>query len=307
MSVFFVVSDIHSFCAELRGALGGAGFDSGNPEHSLIVCGDVFDRGPDPIGVYEFLSSIPKERVILIRGNHERLLAELLEKSFPQRHDFMNGTVDTVCDLAGYGRGAFDALTYVEKAAAWAGIAEKAKGSDAAKWALSGDWRDFHEMGRFIFVHGFIPTRLSPGADPRLTTCCYNSASGREYYGGWREGDWDDASWGCPWEQYKAGLFKPEEDAGKTLVCGHWHTSDFYLKLKGIGDYYNAPGPIYYSRGIIGIDGGVSFSLDTMGYVHPQNVMVIDESGRCLAYDPGKRGLVELREEKDRWGEGKSI
>ena len=42
---------------------------------------------------------------------------------------------------------------------------------------------------------------------------------------------WENASWGCPYKIYQAGCFKEEEKNGKILVCGHWHTSDFYNKL----------------------------------------------------------------------------
>lgn len=99
---YFVVSDIHSFYIELKRALDKAGFNKRNKDHTLIVCGDIFDRGPDTLSVYKFLTSIPKKRCILIKGNHELLYEELLDKSFPESHDFSNHTVDTFCQIAGY-------------------------------------------------------------------------------------------------------------------------------------------------------------------------------------------------------------
>ena len=99
---YFVVSDIHSFYSELKKALDIAGFNKRNKDHILIVCGDIFDRGPDTLSVYKFLTSIPKKRCILIKGNHELLYEKLLEKRFPEGHDFSNHTVDTFCQIAGY-------------------------------------------------------------------------------------------------------------------------------------------------------------------------------------------------------------
>ena len=99
---YFVVSDIHSFYVELKRALDKAGFNKRNKDHTLIVCGDIFDRGPDTLSVYKFLTSIPKKRCILIKGNHELLYEKLLEKKLPESYDFSNHTVDTFCQIAGY-------------------------------------------------------------------------------------------------------------------------------------------------------------------------------------------------------------
>ena len=57
MKKYFCVSDIHGFFFELKRALHEAGFNKKNPEHILIVCGDIADRGPNPKEVYEFLKS----------------------------------------------------------------------------------------------------------------------------------------------------------------------------------------------------------------------------------------------------------
>ena len=59
------------------------GIDKENPEHILVVLGDIFDRGKETLEVYNFLRSLPDERLILIRGNHESLYLSLLDKSFP--------------------------------------------------------------------------------------------------------------------------------------------------------------------------------------------------------------------------------
>ena len=91
-----MVSDIHSFYDELIAGLDKAGFDITNEKHILIVVGDIFDRGKKPLEVYHFLKSLPKERRILIRGNHESLLKQLYIKEYAGDHDYTNGTVDTI-------------------------------------------------------------------------------------------------------------------------------------------------------------------------------------------------------------------
>ena len=97
---YFVTSDIHGYASVLKESLKEKGFDKRNPNHILIVCGDVFDRGTEPLEVYKFLKSIPKKRCILIKGNHESLYFDLLKKKFPESHDFSNGTVRTFCQIA---------------------------------------------------------------------------------------------------------------------------------------------------------------------------------------------------------------
>ena len=99
---FFVVSDVHGFYNELIRDLKNAGWDDNNSNHILIVCGDIFDRGTQPLEVYNFLRSIPKERRILIRGNHEQLFKDLVDRQFPEDHDHSNGTYKTVLNLCGY-------------------------------------------------------------------------------------------------------------------------------------------------------------------------------------------------------------
>ena len=90
----FISSDIHSFFDEWQTALLKSGFDIHNPEHVIVVLGDIFDRGTQPLQVYYFLKALPKERRILIRGNHEILLKELVERGYAESHDYHNGTND---------------------------------------------------------------------------------------------------------------------------------------------------------------------------------------------------------------------
>lgn len=73
---YFVVSDVHGHLDELISALHKAGFDVTDKNHTLVTAGDLFDRGPDSRGVFEFVSSL--NRCIPIMGNHDMFLLEML-------------------------------------------------------------------------------------------------------------------------------------------------------------------------------------------------------------------------------------
>ena len=62
-------------------ALNNSGFDRNNCEHIFVSLGDLLDRGPDPIKCLEFVNSLPEDRRILVRGNHEDLMEEMIARS----------------------------------------------------------------------------------------------------------------------------------------------------------------------------------------------------------------------------------
>lgn len=258
---YFVVSDIHSFYVELKRALDKAGFNKKNKDHTLIVCGDIFDRGPDTLSVYKFLASIPKKRCILIKGNHELLYEELLDKSFPESHDFSNHTVDTFCQIAGYDPEIlttkywrkFDDVPHERIRQAWQEILTEVKQSPITAWLQSDRWKYWHEVGNYIFVHSFIPLK---NLDHMPAYYTYNRKF--EYFKDWRETatgfELEDATWGCPYQQYIDGYFKEEAANGKVLVCGHWVVTDF---RQHINNKWSEDTSIYKFKNIIGLDCGV--------------------------------------------------
>lgn len=76
---YYVVSDIHGYYTELKQTLDEKGFFSDTFPRKLIVCGDVLDRGLEAKAVQQFmLDLIDKNEVVLIRGNHEDLMIDLL-------------------------------------------------------------------------------------------------------------------------------------------------------------------------------------------------------------------------------------
>ena len=249
---YFIVSDIHSCYRPLEKALTDKGFDLNNPEHVLVVLGDTFDRGTDTRKIYDLLANtIPQDRVILVRGNHESLFIDLLQKKFPDGHDFTNGTVSTFVQIVykttktidkynnilinGYNNiiSRWNNKDYDKNAIdiaikTWRQIANKVRKSDIYKWIASDKWQNYWETDKFIGVHSFIPIKPLDDYDPMYLV--YNGLYGlMEYDPDWRnpKANWDAATWGCPYEQFDYGLFKPEADKGKTLIVGHWHCRKF--------------------------------------------------------------------------------
>lgn len=197
---YFVVSDIHSYYDEFIKTLLEKGFDRENEDHTLIVCGDVFDRGPKPIDVMNYLNSLP--RVILVKGNHEYLLEEVLQRHGFQSHDIHNGTDKTVLEFLKKNNEPVEGTWYK---------------STNEILEFFDKFIPYFETEHYIFVHSWIPVddfshykMSSWGLEGRI-----------DYDENWREGNWEEAVWPNPFKYANAGLNK----TGKTIVFGHWHCS----------------------------------------------------------------------------------
>lgn len=270
---YFCISDIHSGFTPMKQALWKAGYRKTNKNHVLIVCGDLFDRLDESVEVYNFIRSIPRSRRILIRGNHEDLLIDLLEKEYPEGHDFSNGTVKTVCAFTGYDE--FD-IKYGQ----WAAVGED--GSYGRQlWSMAVEdfkkmpiyefirnkkyWNNYYELDEYIFVHSFIPVAIKEEYSEFKDWPHYNlSPAVFCEMPNWRtqatEYDWGEARWGNPWKQFKLGLFNTELQNGKILVCGHWHTSDFYNHIDHNDSITIEQCPIYNNHGLIGLDACTAYT-----------------------------------------------
>jgi len=264
---YFICSDIHSFFDEWQEAIISNGFDINNPNHIIVICGDIFDRGTQPLQVYNFIKSLPKERRILIRGNHEILLRELVERGYGENHDRSNGTLDTLYYLQGLpNEGEFNHNFYRETSCEeydsprynqikikyeskrrniWKGLIK-----EIIDWIYSDEWVNYWETNNYIFVHSWIP--LKQHLIEKWGMLFKNKED--EYREDWRNAtqwEWEDAMWGCPWQKAYLKLNK----TGKTIVCGHWHTSDFFNHLtKTKKELYDCP--IFKSKRykLIGLD-----------------------------------------------------
>lgn len=235
MAKLFVISDVHGFYDEMKAALDKAGFDPNNEEHWLISCGDNLDRGHQPQEVIDYLMSL--ERKVLIRGNHESLLLDCLQRRYPYGYDYSNGTAQTIMDLAP------DVYTFLDAC-------------DIAYHKTREfiyNMVDYFETENYIFVHSWIPLNRDDATfNPDWRNASYK--------------DWEDSRWYNPYQLAEQRLL-PD----KTLVFGHWHTSWPRHCYEGKPEFGEGSDfSIYYGDGYIGIDG-------CCAYTHRVNVLVIED------------------------------
>lgn len=229
MKRYFVFGDIHGFYTKFRQTLKKSGFDQNNPEHILLSLGDEFDRGTEAKKLLNFLLKMKKlNRLIMIKGNHTSLMWECLAeintygRVISDNH-YSNGTVGTIAQLTND-----DEITKALNLWYELTDSEIEKINKAMKkWqGLVRDNRMYLELGRYIFVHGWIPF---DSADANM----YHSRKTITYHEGWRDLPdfsplWDSATWlGFP-TAIKCNCFEPE----KTIVCGHWHCSAYWGDIK---------------------------------------------------------------------------
>lgn len=200
MCKYFIVSDVHSFYTELLVALNEKGFEKDNPEHKLIVCGDLFDRGDQTVQLFEFVKSLG-DRFIYVRGNHEDLLEDCLceiKKGWsPSRHHHSNGTVKTICHLCGENE-------WIMRDASWLRKVEDIM--TPIMEYINNKTVNYFDIGdKYVCVHGWWP--VHDFVDD------YHTAED------WL---WKDARWKNGMEMWK---FPGCRIKGKTVICGHWHCS----------------------------------------------------------------------------------
>lgn len=75
---YFLFSDVHGEFPALKQGLIKSGFDPKDPNHILVSLGDLFDKGENNLDIFLFLTSFPKERVLMIKGNHDMMLLDLI-------------------------------------------------------------------------------------------------------------------------------------------------------------------------------------------------------------------------------------
>lgn len=211
----FAVSDVHGFTSILRRNLSEVGFEVNNPNHLLVICGDLFDRGPEAKDMLKFIHEIDNK--IMVKGNHEDLMQDMIIREYPLFHDIQNKTYDTALQLA------WDSSLGDVNYTKLYGIFDN----------LCSQMVDFYETKRYVFVHGWIPV-TSAKKD-------------------WRDSNlWKKARWLNGMEMQMKGKTLPD----KTIVCGHWHCSwGNAIKFNvsefdddAIWDPYIAPGTIAIDR-----------------------------------------------------------
>lgn len=238
MKKYFITSDIHSFFSEFKLALDKIGFEVDNTEHVLIICGDLFDRGTQAKELLNFLVSLQnKNRLILIRGNHEDLLedclGELEWKTFISQYHWTNGTLDTIAQLTETNK--YDLVCGIYN---FDSIWKKLEQYHELIWKA----KNYYEIDNYIFVHGWIPHIRKY---ENLIKCS--------------EEEWKKARWANGMQEWKNGW----KLKNKTIVCGHWHTSfgNYHYHNKGSGEFEkDSDFNPFIDKGIIALDACTSYT-----------------------------------------------
>ena len=221
---FFVVSDVHGHFTELREALDRVGFDPLNGEHVFVSCGDLFDRGNENVQIYSFVRSL--ERKILVKGNHDDMLRDILTDGALSEDAVSNGTDNTFREF--FGENSIDSKGRVA-------LIDSEKAAELADFLDS--MVDYYEEGKYIFVHGWVPIVLDERVYPRVNPA-------------WREAGeeaWRYVRWVGWWQTYDKGAVIE----GKTIVCGHRPA-----RMGRIFDSSREPDSDYpfFGNGVIAID-----------------------------------------------------
>ena len=247
---YFVVADVHGFYDEMKAALDAVGFDPENENHTLVSCGDAIDRGPRPNEVIKYFVNLPRK--VLVRGNHEDLMDELMDNPWgPKMHDYSNGSYDTLVELASkhhkvnYGTKISKTLArYME----WEELRNFAKAEKTYR-KYRNLLVDYFETEHYVFVHGWIPT------------------TGYEYKDNWRNAEpihWSYSRWTSGIDATIHKLFEPN----KTIVCGHWHAAAWHQHFEGAAPY--ADHSPYVNKDVIALDTCTALSKKV-------NVFVIED------------------------------
>lgn len=241
---------MHGFYSLLKTALKEKGFFDDTEPHKLIVCGDVLDRGEEAVEMQNFMIDLlNKGELILVRGNHEDLMVDMIENFWKYEddistgwsHHISNGTLDSALQLSGmYLRDVLDNPDV---------FVRSVKNSPFYKTLIPASI-DYFETNNYIFVHGWIPCITDDMPNWYRKNRHYN------YNPDWRNAnkkDWDAARWFNGMEL--AGLYNVVE-INKQIICGHWHCSfgHYYFGVaeSEFGDH--ADFSPFYHDGIIAID-----------------------------------------------------
>ena len=142
MKKYFIFTDIHGFYDLLKAKLDEVGFDINNENHIFVSAGDLFDRGDKPFDCVKFVNDLPENRKILIRGNHEDLMEEAIERGYFMNHDQSNGTILTAMRLT-------KSMDYEE---CLSRMINQPQYQTYIKSLV-----DYAEINNYIIVHGWVP------------------------------------------------------------------------------------------------------------------------------------------------------
>ena len=257
---YYVVADVHGFYTPMIEALAQAGYFDYAGEKKLLMLGDLLDRGKETVQMQDFVYDLlMKNEVILVRGNHEDLLEDLVddlaayaELGLHYTHHYRNRTVQTVADLCRCSVGTMIEEPYQ--------IRSRMRQTPFMRIVMP-EMHDYYETEHYVFVHGWIPM-IDLSSIGQHGQFLYDPA--------WRDTTldrWNKARWYNGIDAARAGILVPD----KTVVCGHWHCSYGHY-LDGAPEEFGAGADFspYRADGVIAIDACTALS----GKV---NVLVVDD------------------------------
>lgn len=211
---YFIFSDVHGEYDALSTALREAGYDSTNKTHKLVSLGDDFDRGPSSKQVYSLLMNTNPKRLISVKGNHDCMFQEYLEKGmdgeFVLFNILHNGLGETIKSFTGMPDKMFSPSALDD--------AKKHINLGVLNWLKSKPL--YYETENFIFTHA--------GIDPSLQD--------------WRQTDEHHLLWDIE------NSHKPCFNTNKIVVIGHHHAAKVRANAKDEGlDEMDIDKARYYS------------------------------------------------------------
>lgn len=233
----FVCSDIHGFYEELKTGLRKKGFNENNPEHILMVLGDVFDRGHEAVKLFNFLTKLQKKnRLMYVIGNHEFLLRKLVNEimregiTYNSAH-YTNGTIGTLAQFA-------NDSEITRKFNYWEILSqsEREKLYEAIKPVLDFTYTavNYYEIDKYIFVHGWIPFHSKD-------KIMYHARKQVGPKPDWRNIPSNDHAWEeATWLGYPTAMDCDFYEPNKIIVVGHWDVREYRYKtgeITSMGGY----------------------------------------------------------------------
>ncbi len=189
---YFVVSDVHGCAGILKKTLESGGYDPENPDHMLVCCGDFFDRGTENFEVLKFFERLPRK--IMIKGNHDERLLEILNTGKLIEHDALNGTFTTIEEFFGK----YTTIS-LDEPLDFSG----STGTVRRLTEFIGEMVDYYETENYVFVHGWLP--INKGT----VVSDWRKASPDQWHAG-------------RWTSWVNGSEMPGRNEVKTVVCGHY-------------------------------------------------------------------------------------
>lgn len=259
---YYVVADVHGYGTLLKKTLKEKGFFDDEEPHKLIVCGDLMDRGKEACDLQEFmLDLLKKDELVLVRGNHEDLMLDMLKNFDAYKVDILwgvshhvsNGTFDTALQIS--------KMQEIEVVHKRAEFMKRMEESVFLKELIPKSV-NFYETKHYLFVHGWIPCH---------TVSVNRYAKTYTKRDDWRMAGkkaWEIARWTNGMDAAHDGVIIK----GKTIVCGHWHCSYGHARYERKCSEFSVDADFspYSAKGIIAIDACTAHS-------HKMNCLVIND------------------------------